>query len=285
MPRLGEDPDHVVEVRRGADRAVVPSGELVARDHARLALALEPIEHRATHQVDAANDLRIDVGVERIGKRRDEHPRRRPPSLVLVVHDLRQPLLVQQRVDDAGFGLRLHVGVAVVVVADVLLVQPRHRAVLAGRVQVLAVPIHHQVHAIRVDGRQQDEDHVVANLAHLRRIVGGDAMSQHEGMLRRGDLAGMQPVVDPHDRLAVSRQRPCRVGADAADVRELPADVAVVIRLGEIGLGRDEGDDHVVALGRLAGRVHLHAVRGGVERLEVVLELAESPPACSRRQA
>ena len=48
-----------------------------------------------------------------------------------------------------------------------------------------------------------------------------------------------------------------------------------MIRFDEVGLGRDEGDDHVVALGGLAGRVHLDAVRGGVERLEVVLELAK----------
>ena len=98
-----------------------------------LLLALEAIEHRAADQVDAAHHLRVDVGVERVGKRRHEHPRRRPSRLVLVVHDLRQPVLVQQRVDDAGLGLRLHVGVAVVVVADVLLVEPRHRAVLVRR--------------------------------------------------------------------------------------------------------------------------------------------------------
>ena len=275
VPGLGEDADDVVEVRGGPNGPVVPGGELIARHHARFALALEAVEHRAAHQVDPSDDLRVDVRVERVGKRRHEHPRRRPPRLVLVVHDLGQPLLVEQRVDDAGLGLRLHVRVAVVVVADVLLVQPRHRAVLVRRVQVLAVPVDDHVHAVGVHRGQQDQDHVVADLAHLRRFVRGDAMRQQERMLRRGDLAGMQAVVDPHDGLAFARQRAGGIRTHPAHVSEPLADVAVVIGLRKIGFGRNEGHQHVVALGGLARRGHGDTIRRRVQLPEVVLELPE----------
>ena len=100
-------------------------------------------------------------------------------------------------------------------------------------------------------------------------------MRQQEGVLRRGHFAGMQPVVDPDHGLAVPRQGARGVGTDAAHVRQLLADVAIMIGPGEIGLGGDESHEHVVALGRLAGRVHRDAVRGGVELLEVALELPE----------
>ena len=188
-------------------RAVVPGRELVARDDAVLPLALEAIQHRAADQIDAAHDLRIDVRVERIGKRRHEHPRR-PRALMLVVHDLRQPLPVEQPVDDPRLLLRLHVEVAVVVVADVLLVQPRHRAVLVRRAERAAVPVDHHVQAVRVDRRQQHEDDVVADRLHLGRFLGRHAPAEQHRVLRRRHLARVQAVVDPDDRLALPRQRP-----------------------------------------------------------------------------
>jgi hypothetical protein len=236
---------------------------------------LYQIEHRAADEVDAAHHLRVDVGVERIRKRRHEHPRRRPTGLVLVVHDLRQPLPVEQIVDDPRLRLRLHVGVAVVVVADVLLVEPRHRAVLVRRADVFPIPVDHEIQAVGVDRGQQHEDDVVADLAALVRFVDGQLMRQQEGVLRGGHFAGMQAVVDPDDGLAFTGKLPRRLIVDAAHVGKLAADLTIVLDAREVGFRRDQHDENVVALGRLPRRVHGHTVRRGVERREVLLQLPE----------
>ena len=48
----------------------------------------------AADEVHLAPDQRMDVGVDRIGERRDEHARAVRAHLVLVDEDLRKPLVV-----------------------------------------------------------------------------------------------------------------------------------------------------------------------------------------------
>ena len=83
----------------------------------------------------------MDVGIERIGERRDEHARALGAHLVLVDEELRVPLVVDGAAQGPRLGLREHVPVAVVVVADVVVVEPRQPAALVLRADVLAVVV------------------------------------------------------------------------------------------------------------------------------------------------
>ena len=116
----------------------------------------------------------------------------------------------------ARLRLRLHVEVAVVVVADVLLVQPGHRAVLVRRVQRAAVPVDDLVEPVGVDRRQQHEDDVVANRAHLRALVRRDAPGERHRVLRAGHLRSRAGRCR-------SRRSPCPAAARArASASESP---------------------------------------------------------------
>ena len=96
-----------------------------AHHRAGLAFGEKSFMHRRRNQVDADRHQRILVVVERVAEGREEQHRARRSGLVLVEHDLRNPLDVHLPVD--GFRLRLvgDVGVAIVVVPDILLVEPR----------------------------------------------------------------------------------------------------------------------------------------------------------------
>ena len=56
-----------------------------------------------------------------------------------------------------------HVGVAVVVVADVLLIELRQSRQLVRRADVLHVPLGHHLLAVGIDRRPQHQDDVVEN--------------------------------------------------------------------------------------------------------------------------
>ena len=73
----------------------------------------------------SARNQRIEVVVERIAERWREHHRPDGSGLMMVVHDLREPLEIELVVDVGGFLHIGHVKVAIIVVADVLLPQAR----------------------------------------------------------------------------------------------------------------------------------------------------------------
>ena len=124
---LGEDRDDVVEVAGVADAAVPPAVVRAARRHrrARLAFGGEPLVHVRAERLQPEDQQRIEVVVVRIALRRRPDHRAGRAALVMVVEDLRQPLVVEHAVDVLGLRLRRREEVAVVVVADVLLVEPR----------------------------------------------------------------------------------------------------------------------------------------------------------------
>ncbi len=125
--RLGEQADLVVEVDHRAQAAVPPGG--VVRPRARrdpgLALGIEARVHGRAHLVERVHDQRVVGVVERITEGRREHHRAGRARLVVVVDDLRIPLAVEHAVHVGALGLVHRIEVAVVVVADVLLVEPR----------------------------------------------------------------------------------------------------------------------------------------------------------------
>jgi hypothetical protein len=125
--RFRQQANHVVEVHSRAQSAVPPRGEVSALTHHSSSLPLG--DHAAVHcaadLVEHRDDQRIDVVVEWIAERWSEHDRSRGRGLVMVVHDLREPGAEHDAVHRLRFLLRCEEGVAIVVVPDVFVVEPR----------------------------------------------------------------------------------------------------------------------------------------------------------------
>ena len=161
--RLRQDADHVVEVTGGAEVAVEPRGIVGPLPHCRTRLTLgdESLMHGRAHGLDSERHERMYVVVWGIPERRCEEYRARGARLVVVVHDLGIPLAEHDTRDVLGLGLCHHVGVAVVVVPDVLLIESGDAAGAAlHRVGLAHVPARHQLHSVRI-GVHQQRDHVV----------------------------------------------------------------------------------------------------------------------------
>ena len=161
-------------------------------------------------------------------------------DLVLHVDDLRLPLpprvLHHPRLDHVE-----HVGVAIVVVADVLLVQLAAAAPprTASR-RCFVIPVGDHLMPVRIDRRPQHQHDVVEDARDLR-IVGlrQQIVGELHRVLRAGDFGRVQPAVDVHEGLAFPRQR-VRLGftqprrAAPAAARSRDSD-----RLREVGRRRD----------------------------------------------
>jgi hypothetical protein len=271
---FAQQADLVVEPGGRPDAAVEPRGVGRGAPHHRPGLALgdEPLVNRRPDELDPLRHERIVVVVERIAERRHEQHRPGRPGLVLVVHDLRVPL--DELLSRDGLGLRLvvGVGVAVVVVAHVLLVEPGnvHRPLL--RVGIAHVPVGDQLHPVRVD-RGEEQDDVVQDAEGLgiaaRRHLVGDL----EEVLCGYDLRGVEAAVDPDDRLAFGGQLAGVLVGHPLGARQLLRDLLVAVEL-LLVLGRGEDrHDHRPAFGRPADVHQLHARRFLGQLLPVALQL------------
>ena len=202
--RLGEQADHVVEVGHRPQAAVPPgriARALPARD-AGLPFRREAAVHRGSHEVQLGGDERVEVVVERIAKGRREHHRAGGAGLVMVVHDLREPLEVHRAVHVRALGLRRHVEVAVVVVTDVLLIEPRQAGSgSARRLRLAHVPARHQLHAVGVRMHGQD-DQIVQEARRLGVGAGDELIHGLDQLMRAEDFSRVQPAVDPDHALA-----------------------------------------------------------------------------------
>ena len=240
--RLGKDADLVMEIRGGADAAVEPGGIRRARAHHRTRLAFggESRMNRGTDRVDAEHHERIEVVVERIAERRREEHRARRSRLMMVVHDRGIPLAIHHPVRVGALRHVHHVEIAVVVVADVFLVQARDAVRRSLLLVALAhVPVGDELHAVRIDERTEN-DVVVQNPLRLGigfRIQPIDRLDQ---LLRAEHFRRVQPAVNPHDSLAVLRELARLVVGDPVGQRELAVHLLVLRQLPVI-LGR--GDD------------------------------------------
>ena len=122
-----QNADDVLEVRRRAQSTVPPGRVAGPRTHgeARLVLLQKALMHRRANHVEPHDDHGIEVVVERIAERRRENHRAGRTGLMMIVHDLRQPLPVHEFVHVLRLGQIRHVEIAIVVVSCILLVQPR----------------------------------------------------------------------------------------------------------------------------------------------------------------
>ena len=273
--RLREQSDLVVEVRRRTQAAVPPRGVAGAAPHHRTALLLrnKTSVHRRAHEVNARDDQRMQVEVHRIAERRREHHRPGRAGLVVIVHDLRIPLGVHHAAHVARLGQRVHVRVTVVVVARVLLVEARNTAgAPAQRVGLAHVPVRHQLHAVGVGVRHED-DRVTQEA--LRFVVGAahDLPRGLDQLLCAEHFGGVQAAIDPDDGLAFVRQA-ARFGlGDAFGTREPCTDLAIAILVPQILGRRDDRHDLRAPFFGQPDRIEFHPVRLAREALEVLVEL------------
>ena len=185
-------------VRRRPTRIVAPG----------LPFGRQPRVHVRAERLQAEDQQRIEVVVVRIAQRRRPHHRAGRPALVVVVENLREPLVVQHAVDVLGLGLRRGEEVAVVVVADVLLVEPR-QAARALRFSGSGLRMYQSATRSLPSGLACTNRmmHVVEEPHRL--VVGAaDHLVDHLAELLRAErFGGVQAAVDPDDRLAFLRER------------------------------------------------------------------------------
>ncbi len=278
---LGQNADLIVEVRGRPDAAIEPGGIRRAGPHhgARFPLGREARVNRRSHGVDAEDDQRIEVVVERIAERRREQHRARGAGLVVVVHDDGEPLAIHHLVRVDALRHVHHVEVAVVVVADVLLIEPRDAV---GRPLLLVglahVPVRHELHAVRVDERAQD-DGVAQDPQRLGIGLRVQPVDRFDQLLRAKHLGRVQAPVDPDDRFAVPRELPRLVVGDAVGERELAVRLLDERQLPVILRRRDDRRHLAAAFLGLPDLDDLHALGLRIHLLEIVevLRVVDEP--------
>ena len=228
--------------------------------------------HRRADHVQAGHDHRIEVVVEGIAERRREDHRAGRAGLVMVVHDLRQPLPVHQLVQVLGFLRVRHVEVAVVVVARVLVVEARAAGAPLQRIRVLHIALRDHLHAVGI-GVHGNDDHVAQDPRRLLVGAAHELVDRFDQLVRADHFRRVQAAVDPDDRLAFLRERPRLLLGDAAGAVQLLRDLLVAIELGEVlRRGDDRGEMRPAFLG-LADLDDLHPARFLVDLLPVLDEL------------
>ena len=188
-----------------------------------------------------------------------------------VVEDDREPLLVELLGEDARLLLREHEPVAVVVVADVLLVEPRHGAAFPGRAERLLVPVDHEIEPVRIRARDEDDDAVVEDLAGRRVVLRREIVGEFHRHLSRGDLGGVKAARHEEDRARLLEELRLVLGLQAPGVGEQALDLPDAVEVLEVRLGADGGEDHRRAERGFTDLAHLNA-RTGVELREVVAD-------------
>ncbi|MNQ42812.1 hypothetical protein D3C85_565210 [compost metagenome] len=268
---LGQQADGVVEVGDGALHPVVPGRIAGAAAHGRAGLALfdQAAVHGRADFRQGAHDQRVVVVVKRVAEGRHEDHRPGGRRLVVVVDDLREPLAEELAVDVGRLGHGRQVVVAVVIVADVLLVQDRDRGELAlQRVRVAHVPVGDQLHPVRVQRREQD-DGVIQNAQGLGVLGGQPFMHGGDQGLGRDGLGRVQTAVDPDHGLALGGHGAGFVFGDAFSLGEATRDLLIAVQVGQVLRRRDDGDILGAALGGLADLDQLHPVRLAGQGLQI----------------
>ena len=216
-----------------------------------------------------AEQDRIEIGV--LGRLAAEGIQKRH-RLVQVVHDRRMPLQVE--IEQIAGAVPRVVDVPVVVVKNVLspIRGAGHRIQVVGVVDLVAiVPIGIPVTAVGVGRRVDADNHVVADFADERGVLGHQAVRQLHQHLRRTRLRTVQTAHHHVHRLGLRDDLVCLGVAQAAGVGEPGHVLAIHVQSADVGLRRDQHDHRRPALFRLAGIDDLHP-RGLVRQRPVILQ-------------
>ncbi len=142
------------------------------------------------------------------------------------------------------FDLGERVPVAIVVVTRVGVIQLRRPGPLARRAQCAFIPARHDRHAVGIERREQEENHIVEDPACPRARVGREAVGEHCRSEVAAHLVGMDPGGDEYDRLALAqRTRPVRTGAQGPRVGEPGVQAPVGVELPQVSRARDHQRD------------------------------------------
>ena len=256
---LRQEARDVLPVPGGARAARPVPVVLIGVDDAALALLLQAQRHRGPDEVHLAPDQGMDVGVDGIGVGRREDARAGRAHLVLVQPDLREPLVVDGAVEGLRLLLREHEPVAVVVVPDVVVVDPGHPAALVRGAEVLPVPLRLHDLAVRIERRDEQDHDLVQAPPRLRVLRGGQGVGPLHRHLRGADLGRVDVAGDEDDRASfLDEAGHLRLGGPRGSAMRR----AISFRraqVPEVGLGGDDGHEHVLAARRLAEDLHRDA--------------------------
>ncbi len=195
-----------MEIGHRAHAAVPPHREANVRNRTRHLLDRKAGTHRAADLVETVRHARVDVRIQRIRVGRDDDPRVAWRTLVLVVDDLRVPLVIDHFRDGLRLRHVVHEEVTVVIVADIVVIELRWRGLLVRCIELALVPLADDLQPVRVHAGHQQEDDVLPDRVHLRRLFRRDAMRELWRHLRMRHFGRVQPGVDPDDRLAFHGQ-------------------------------------------------------------------------------
>ena len=187
------------------------------------------------------------------------------------VDDVRFPV-APRLLDDTRLDHVEHVGIAIVVVPDILLIELRQAGELVRRADIRHVPLAHHLLAIGVDRRPEHEDDVVENclgsdLVHLRPI--DEVVGEQWRVLGPCDFCRVQAAVDVHERLALTRELTRRRVGEPGGMRQALRNLAIALDLLEILRARNEREVHRPALARLAGLDEADVLARGRELAEI----------------
>ena len=268
---LGEDAHAAVGVGVGAGRR--PGVEERPRHDPGETRGRESRRHVAAERAHRCRERGVDVGLPRVGEGRDEQACAARTHLVHVVHDLRVPAVVEVAQRELRLLLREHVPVAVVVVADVGLVEQRRARALERRPQLLPVPLAHDVGPVRVVRGDHEQHGRVEHRAHVRVVARREPVQQPQRRERPADLGRVDRVGHRDDRLAVAHQALGLRVREAARVCEPRVRSADLLEPRMVRLRRHRGDHERSALRGLADLLDAHASGCRVERAEVAEHL------------
>ncbi|MBA7714172.1 hypothetical protein ES703_123189 [subsurface metagenome] len=147
---LGQDADAVVPQGCLGHGALEEGVEDGAGDDAGKAAVSEVGYHVVAQHVDGGGEAGVDVGVDGVLVRGHEEAGAVGAHLVLVVDDLRKPVVIEHSGHQAGFGQVEEEPVAVVVVAGVVVIQPRERGPFAFGALGFVVIVRDHLLAVRV---------------------------------------------------------------------------------------------------------------------------------------
>ena len=191
--------------------------------------------------------------------------------LVHVVKHLRKIFGVERRTDIATFLLGYHVPVTIVVVSDVLVIQPRHRAAFERCAESFLVPVDDHLHAIGIGRWDEQDDRVLQRL--LQRVCRRQRIGEFHRHLARTDFAAVQIAVDPDDRGLRCHQRILGGCTQGARIGQTLLHCEDRVEAPDIIRCRNRRHNHRTALRRDADRVELDAGRSLRECGEVAQNL------------
>ena len=267
--RLGEQSEDVLELWRAFGRTRPILVIDVAIHNAGLVALFQPPGHGRSDDVDAAPHQRTDRVRDRVSIWRHKKPRANGTHLVFVEPYLRKPLVVGGVRHRPRLFLREHVPVAVVVVPDVSVVEPRHTSAFVLRADVLAVPLGHHDLSIGIQRGHQQQNHIAQSTQRLRIFSGDECVRPLHRHLRRADLSRMDIACHQQDHFAVTHEAIYFLLRTSTRVGQLMRDLLILGLVLQILFGRDRGEDEVVIQRSRTHILHLNPRRLRCQVLEI----------------